>query len=126
MTTRLFRWKAIIPLVLFLLVICLGWVLFADWLGRRAVIAAGTKMTGAEVDLAAFHIHLLRGSVELDGLQLADAGDSTRNTFDADRMVFDLDPAALFEKKLVIDQLAVTGARVGARRATPARTIPRA
>lgn len=83
-------------------------------------------MTGAEVDLAAFHIHLLNGSIELDGLALADAADSSRNTFEAGRMLVALDPAALFEKKFVIDQLAATGVRIGARRSTPARRIPKA
>lgn len=126
MTARLFRWKAILPLGLFLLAICLGWWLGADWLGRRAVIAAGTRMTGAEVDLAAFRIHLLRASIELDGLALADAADSSRDTFEAGTLIVDLDPAALFEKKLVIDRLAATGVRIGARRATPARRIPKA
>jgi uncharacterized protein (TIGR03545 family) len=126
MSTRLFRWKAILPLALFLLAICLGWWLSADWLGRRAVIAAGTKMTGAEVDLTAFHIHLLRGSIELDGLALADATDSSRNSFEAGKLVMALDPVALFEKKFVLDRLAATGVRIGARRATPARRIPKA
>ncbi|HET7025664.1 MAG TPA: hypothetical protein VFI39_10710 [Gemmatimonadales bacterium] len=125
MLTRLFRWKAVVPLVVFLGVVCLGWLLFADMLGRRAVIAVGTKMTGAEVDLAAFHVHLLRGSVELDGLQVANAADLSRNSFEAGQMVLDLDPAALFEKKLVIDRLAATGVRIGARRRTPARPIPK-
>ncbi|MGB7213007.1 MAG: hypothetical protein WBC97_10310 [Gemmatimonadales bacterium] len=126
MPLRIFRWKAVVPLAVFVGLICLAWLLFADLLGRRAVIAAGSKMTGAEVDLAAFHIHLFRGSVELDGLQMASASDSSTNSFEAGQMVFDLDPAALFQKKLVVDRLAATGVRIGARRRTPARPIPKA
>ena len=124
MLKRIIRWKAVIPLALFLLAVCGGWWLLADPLGRRAVIALGSKMTGAEVDLAAFHIHLLRGSVELDGLQVADASDLSKNTIEADQIVFDIDPAALFSKKVVIDRLALTGGRLGAIRATPAKPIP--
>lgn len=121
---RLFRWKAIVPLALFLLLIVLGWWLFADALGRRAVVAVGTRVAGAQVDLGAFHIRLLKGSVELDGLAVANASDLTHDAFEADRIVLDIDPAALFEKKVVIDQASLAGLRFGAPRKVPARPVP--
>ncbi|MFI5235522.1 MAG: hypothetical protein ACHQXA_07425, partial [Gemmatimonadales bacterium] len=126
MTTRFFRWKAIIPLAVFIGLLMGAWWLLADPIGRRAVIAAGSKMTGAEVDLATFHIHLFKGSVELDGLQMANASDLTRNTVEVDRILFDLDPAALFEKKFVIDRMTIAGVRLGAVRPMPAKPIPEA
>jgi uncharacterized protein (TIGR03545 family) len=126
MSTRLIRRKAVVPLALFVGLLSLAWWLLADPLGRRAVIALGSRMTGAEVDLDAFHIHLFRGSVELDGLQVADASDLSKNLIDAGRIAVDLDPAALFKKKVVIDELALTGGRLGGTRQRPARPIPAA
>lgn len=118
MQVALFRWKAVVPLALFLVVIVAAWLLFADRAGRLAVERSGTAVLGARVDVRAFHISLLRGNVTIAGLVAASPFDSLENLIEADELVADLDLLPLLEKKVVIDRLAATGLRFGTPRTT--------
>ncbi len=44
---KLFRWKAVVPLVLVLAILVIGWTLFADWLLKKGIEAGGTAAVGA-------------------------------------------------------------------------------
>ena len=114
----LFRWKAVVPLALFLAVIVAAWLLFADREGHLAVERSGTAVLGARVDVRALHISLLRGNVTIAGLVAASPFDSLENLLEADELVADLDLLPLLEKKVVIDRLAATGLRFGTPRTT--------
>lgn len=113
-----FRWRAIVPLGLFLILMIGIWLLFADRVGRIAVERGGTAILGARVDVRALHISLGRGNVTIAGLVVASPFDSLQNLFEADQMVADLDMLPLLEKKVAIDRLAATGLRFGTQRAT--------
>jgi uncharacterized protein (TIGR03545 family) len=117
-TVALFRWKAIVPLALFLAVLVALWLLFADRLGRLAVERGGTSILGARVDVRSFHLSLGRGSATLRGLVVASPFDSLENLFEADELTSDIDPLPLLEKKVAIDRLAATGLRFGTARTT--------
>ena len=118
MTVAIFRWRAIVPLVLLLALIVATWLLFADRVGRLAVERSGTAVLGARVDVRAFHISLWRGDVTIAGFVAASPFDSLENLFEADQLVADLDLLPLLEKKVVIDRLAATGLRFGTVRTT--------
>src|SRR5262245_4046020 len=113
-----FRWRAIAPFALFLLLMVAGWWLFADRLGRLAVQRGGTAVLGARVDVRSLHISLGRGSVTLSGLVAASPFDSMNNLMEADQLVADIDVMPLFEKKVAIDRLAAKGIRFGTHRTT--------
>ena len=121
MTTPIFRWKAVAPLAAVLIILCGLWLLFGDWIVRMGIERAGSAVLGTEVDVAWLKVHALRARVEMGGLEIASPFDSTKDIVNAGTIVVDLAPAPLFEKKLVIDQLAVTGMRFGTTRAHPAR-----
>ena len=118
MKVAIFRWRAVVPLVLLLALIVAAWLLFADRVGRLSVERSGTAVLGARVDVRAFHISLLRGNVTIAGFVAASPFDSLENLFEADQFVVDLDLLPLLEKKVVIDRLAATGLRFGTRRTT--------
>jgi len=113
-----FRWRAIVPLALFLVLVVAAWLLLADRLGRFAVERGGTAVLGARVEVRSLHIALTRGNVTIAGFVAASPFDSLKNLMQADQLVAQLELAPLFEKKVAIDRLAATGLRFGTKRTT--------
>jgi uncharacterized protein (TIGR03545 family) len=123
---KIFRWKALVPLALFALVVVLGWTLYVDRLIRLGIEAGGTAAVGARVDLRSARLRLFHGDLVLRGLAVTDPGAPMKNLFESDQIVLDLNVRALLEKKAVADTVAVRGLRFGTDRKTsgalPART----
>ena len=113
-----FRWRAIVPLGVLLILVGGAWWLFADRLGRIAVERGGAAVLGARVEVRSLHIALGPGTVTVAGLVVASPFDSLQNLFEADQIVADLDVLPLLEKKVAIDRLAATGLRFGTHRTT--------
>jgi uncharacterized protein (TIGR03545 family) len=114
----IFRWKAIVPLALFLVLVVGAWLLLADRLGRLAVERGGTAVLGARVTVRSFHLSLGQGDLTVRGLVAASPFDSLKNLLEADELVADIDLLPLLEKKVVIDRLAANGLRFGTTRTT--------
>jgi hypothetical protein len=55
-----FRWRAIVPLLLFLALVVGLWVLLLDRTVRRAIEDSGTEAIGARVELAEADLRLAR------------------------------------------------------------------
>ena len=118
MRTAIFRWKAIVPLALFLALVVGTWSWWGDrWL-RRGIEAGGTAALGARVELQRAHLGLSSGQLTLRGLVVASPTDSFQNLLQADELTADLAVLPLLEKKLVIDRLAATGLAFGTPRTT--------
>jgi uncharacterized protein (TIGR03545 family) len=120
-TVRIFRWRAIGPLLLFTLLGGVLWVLFADRIARRSAEAIGTAIVGAKVEIQDLHIALTNGDVTIRGLTVASPHEALKNLFQADELVADIDVLPLLEKKVVIDRLAANGLRFGTPRETDGR-----
>jgi len=118
MKVAIFRWKAIVPLLLFLAALVGAWLLFADRLGRLALEHGATAALGAKVEVRSFHFSLGGGSVTVRGLVAGSPFDSMKNLLEADELTADLDLLPLLEKKVAIDRLAATGLRFGTARTT--------
>ena len=121
MSLRIFRWRAIGPLLLFTLVGAALWVLFADRIARASAEKIGTAIVGAKVEIQALHIDLTNGDVTVRGLTVASPHEALKNVLQADELVADIDVLPLLEKKVVIDKLAANGLRFGTPRATDGR-----
>ena len=123
MAVKVFRWKAIGPLLLFLLLVgILVWV-FAEPVARDTTEEVGTELLGTQVDVARLDIHAQEAAVDLGGLQIADPFDLSRNLVEADAIRLKLHPGALAEKKLVVERLDLRGMRFGTTRERPARPV---
>ena len=121
MKFKVFRWKAIGPLLLFFLLLgFLVWI-FAEPVARETTEEASTELLGTQVDLGKLDLLPRQASVELQALQIADPFVLTRNLIEADQIRLKLNPAALAEKKLVIEHLSLQGMRFGTQRKAPAR-----
>jgi uncharacterized protein (TIGR03545 family) len=120
-TVRIFRWRAIGPLLVFTLLAGVLWVLLADRIARRAAEEIGTAIVGAKVEIQKLHIDLTNGDVTVRGLTVASPHEALKNLFQADELSADVDVLPLLEKKVVIDRLAANGLRFGTARATDGR-----
>jgi uncharacterized protein (TIGR03545 family) len=120
---KIFRWKAIGPLLLLLLVIGILVVLFAEPVARDTTEEVSTELLGTQVDVGRLDLLPRQASVDLGALQVADPFEPRRNLVEADRIVLKLNPEALAEKKLVVERFALQGMRFGTTRRTPARPV---
>jgi uncharacterized protein (TIGR03545 family) len=121
MSVRIFRWRAIGPLLVFLVIGGVVWWLFADRIARRSAEKIGTSIVGAKVEIQSLHIDLANGDVTIRGLTVASPHEALKNLLQADELVADLDVLPLLEKKVVIDRLAANGLRFGTARETDGR-----
>jgi uncharacterized protein (TIGR03545 family) len=120
---KIFRWKAIGPLLLALIVIGVLVALFAEPVARDTTEEVGTELLGTQVDVGRLDLLPRQASVDLGALQVADPFEPRRNLVEADRIVLKLNPEALAEKKLVVERFALQGMRFGTTRKTPARPV---
>jgi uncharacterized protein (TIGR03545 family) len=123
MRLKIFRWKAIGPLLLLLVLIGILMWLFAEPVVRQTTEEASTELLGTEVDVGRLDLLPRQASVDLGALQVADPFEPRRNLLEAERIVLKLNPQALTEKKLVVERLALQGMRFGTARKKPARPV---
>ncbi|HET6777874.1 MAG TPA: hypothetical protein VFH26_03215, partial [Gemmatimonadales bacterium] len=123
MRIKIFRWKAIGPLLLLLAILALLLVVFAEPIAHDTTEEASTELLGTQVDVGKLDLLPREASVDLKALQIADPFALTRNLIEADEIRLKLNPVALAEKKLVIEHLSLNGMRFGTDRKTPARPV---
>jgi uncharacterized protein (TIGR03545 family) len=123
MRIKIFRWKAIGPLLLLFAIITLLVVIFAEPIAHDTTEEASTELLGTQVDVGKLDLRPRESSVDLRALQIADPFALTRNLLEADEIRLKLNPRALAEKKLVIERLSLSGMRFGTARKTPARPV---
>jgi uncharacterized protein (TIGR03545 family) len=118
---KIFRWRAVGPLLVLFVIGVVLWWLFADTIARRESQKVGTQLLGAKVEIQRLHLDLAHGKILVQGLTVASPHEAFRNLFQADELVADLDVVPLTEKKLIINRLAANGLRFGTPRETDGR-----
>ncbi len=120
---KIFRWKAIGPLLLVLAIIAVLVILFAEPVARQTTEEVSTELLGTQVDVGRLDLLPKQASVDLGALQVADPFEPRRNLVEADRILLKLNPEALTEKKFVVERFALQGMRFGTTRKTPAKPV---
>ena len=118
---RIFRWRAIGPLLVLFVIAGILWWLFADTIARRESQKVGTQILGAQVEIQKLHLDLRHGKILISGLTIASPHEAFTNLLQADELVADIDVVPLTEKKLIINRIAANGLRFGTPRATDGR-----
>jgi uncharacterized protein (TIGR03545 family) len=113
---KLFRWKAIIPLTLILVLIVLAWWLYSDRVIEHSIEDFGADLVGARVDVDEADLSLAEGRLRIVGLAAANPNSPMRNLFEAREIIADIRTLPLLRKKLLIEQLSVRGVRFGTER----------
>jgi uncharacterized protein (TIGR03545 family) len=122
---KIFRWKALIPLALFALIVVLAWTLYVDRLIRLGIEAGGTAAVGARVDLASARLRLFHGDLRLRGLQVTNPNAPLTNLFQVGEILVDINLRALLEKKFVAETMAVRGLEFGTPRRSSGALPPK-
>lgn len=98
----------IIFLVLVAVIAILSFVLSGTIIGR-GIEKAGTAVVGAKVDVGSAHLSLSPLGLTIAGLQVTNARRPMENTVQVDRIAFNMDPGALLQRKLLVEEMAVKG-----------------
>ena len=123
MAVKIFRWKAIGPLALFLAIIAVLVWLFAEPVARDTTEEVGTELLGTQVDVGKLDIRADEAAVDLYVLEIADPFNLAQNLVEAGEIRLKLNPLALAEKKFVVESLRLSGVKFGTTRKTPAKPV---
>lgn len=118
---KVFRWKAVGPLLFFALILVVLWIIFADTIARSQAESNLSETLGTQVDIGGVRIRESEAAVDVYNLAIADPRNPMRNLVEAGDITLDLDPIPLTEKKIVIEQFKLGGLRMLTTRKTPAR-----
>jgi uncharacterized protein (TIGR03545 family) len=112
----LFRWRAIVPLMLLFVVMGLVTFLLLDTMVRRGIESSGSYFVGARVELESADVRLGDGSVRLRGLQVTNPDAPMTNLLEAEEIVIDIRKTPLLTKRMHIDTVALRGLAFGTAR----------
>lgn len=112
------RWKAVVPLLLFIVGITVFCAVFLDPLAEKALEWAGSRAAGAKVEIASCDIGILKTRVTIRGLAVADRSEPMTNLFELERLNFDYRLEPIFTKKFIVQEMAAEGLRWGTPRKT--------
>jgi uncharacterized protein (TIGR03545 family) len=115
---RVFRPPGLVVFGVIVLLLGFLWWWFADRIVERSVEGTGTSLVGALVELESADIRVGGGSIALTGLQITNPDAPMSNLMEADEVAVDLLLEPLLEKKIVVQNLVVTGVRFNTPRET--------
>ncbi|MCX5778148.1 MAG: TIGR03545 family protein [Elusimicrobia bacterium] len=110
------RWKFVIPVGLIIVAVVAGTFFFLDSILKHALISSGEGVFGAKVEVASVKTRMRDLSISISGLTIADKSDVWKNLFAFERVQFSMKPLPLLSKKLIINEMSVTGISWGTRR----------
>ena len=113
-----FGWRDVFPWTLGLLGLFLLTQIVIAWAIQSRVVQSGQRSVWPRVDVGDTRVSLVASSVSLRNICVANPESPLRNLVEADRCDLEIEPAALFRKRTVIHDGAVTGIRFGTPRDT--------
>ncbi|MDY6904332.1 MAG: TIGR03545 family protein [Thermodesulfobacteriota bacterium] len=108
---KMIRWKGLIAFVAVSAGIAAFFMLIADGLVEKTVESTGTRIVGAKVDLADADLSFFPLGINLTGMAITNPDAPMKNTAEIEQIRFSLNPWDLIEKKVIINEMAVSGVR---------------
>ncbi len=113
---KIIRWWGILAFISIMLVIGLTGYFLAPKLIASAIEESGSELLGAKVDVANVELSLVPLSVAINQLEATDPDAPMSNIFAADQIKMSIDSSSLLWRKVVIDELVLTGVKTNTAR----------
>ncbi len=110
------RLKGLIAFVIIILVISVFWLLVIDCVVKREIERNGTDAVGAKVELKSADLSLFPMGLTLTGLQVTNPESPMQNSVEIERISFSIDGARLLGRKVLVEEMEVTGVRFNTTR----------
>ncbi len=120
------RWHGLIAFGVISISLFFLWFFLADFLVKRSIEKAGTRVVGAKVELAEADIHLFPLGITLKSLQVTNPDNPMSNAVEAGWIDFSLDGLSLLRHKIIIDTMIMDGVRFNTSRRTSGAVPSRA
>lgn len=118
------RLGALLPTLVVFTLIYGYFFFFFDHSLKRATEWIGLQIHGAEVNVASIRTSFWRGSFRLQGLEITDKNQPTRNILKISDMRFQFLWDALLRAKFVVEDAAIEGIETLSQRKYPGRVLP--
>jgi uncharacterized protein (TIGR03545 family) len=118
------RFEAIIPVVIICALMFLYFSIYFDRHLKSLIEYAGTQGNGAEVNVDSVNVSFLKGSFDLDRLQITDKERPTHNALEVGNVHFKFLWDALLRMKFVVEDASINNIQVAKPRRSPGRVLP--
>ncbi len=118
------RTGLVLPLALLIAGVFVYTKFFFDHNVKWAIEFAGTKIHGAQVDVASFNSSFLGASFDLNDLEITDKEKPTHNIFEIKKIAANISWDALLRGKMLIENFALDGITWQSTRRSPGKVLP--
>jgi len=115
---KIIRLWGITAFFVLMLLIAAIWVFAAPLIIESSIEDIGSEALGAKVEIEDINLALFPLRIEINGLQATDPDQPMRNLIQAKQIDFALDTESLLWKKVLIDELTMTGVQLATKRTT--------
>ena len=118
------RYEAIVPVLILSLLTGLYFTFYFDHHMKKVMEYVGTQVNGAEVNIDSVRTSFIRGSFDLDRLQVTDPEKPTFNSLEVGSMHFQYLWDALLRMKFVVEDASITNIQLMSPRKSPGKVLP--
>lgn len=118
------RFEAIIPVFILSLLTFLYFSIYFDLHMKKAIEYIGTQANGAEVNVDSINTSFIKGSFDLNRLQVTDAERPSHNSLEIGNMHFKYLWDALLRMKFVVDDASINNIQLAKPRSSPGKVLP--
>ena len=118
------RFEAIIPVLVLSLITFAYFSYYFDNHLKTLFEYVGTQGNGAEVNVGSIKTSFLRGSFDMNGLEVTDKEKPTHNMLEIENMHFQYVWDALLRMKFVVDDASINNIQIAKPRKSPGRVLP--
>ena len=118
------RYEAIIPVAVLSLLTFLYFSFYFDYHMKKVIEYVGTQANGAEVNIDGVRTSFIRGSFDLDRLQVTDPEKPSHNSIEIGNMHFQYLWDALLRMKFVVEDASINNIQLMKPRTSPGKVLP--
>jgi uncharacterized protein (TIGR03545 family) len=118
------RFEAIIPVLVLSIITFVYFSYYFDRHLKSLIEYVATQGNGAEVNVASVNTSFLRGSFDLNGLQITDKDLPSHNMLEIENIHFQYIWDALLRMKFVVEDASINNIQIAKPRKSPGRVLP--